>query len=104
MAMSDYSYKVSTSAKKVLKKIKDKSLLRKYQETMRDICEFPFEGDPKVGNLRGVYPVGFRYVDGEHRVAYTVIEEDEIKSMVLVLLVGTRENFYEELKWIWNKH
>ncbi|MFD1676464.1 type II toxin-antitoxin system RelE/ParE family toxin [Alicyclobacillus fodiniaquatilis] len=102
--MSDYPYKLSSRAKQVLKKLKDKPLLRKYQETMRDICESPFEGDPKVGDLSGVYAVGFRYVDGEHRVAYAVVEEDGIEPFVLILLVGTRGNFYEELKRIWNKH
>ncbi|ATY84503.1 plasmid stabilization protein [Kyrpidia spormannii] len=99
--MSEYRYKLSSRAKQVLKKIKDKALLRRYQATMRDICERPFEGDPKVGDLDGLFTVGFRYVDGEHRVAYTVVEDGDTEPFVLILLVGTRENFYEELKRIW---
>lgn len=96
--MSEYSYRLSSRAKQILKKIKDKTLLQKYQDTMREISINPFDGDPKVGDLSGVFAVGFRYIDGEHRIAYTVIEE----SVVLVLLVGTRENFYEELKRLWS--
>jgi len=101
--MSEYRYKLSSRAKQVLKKIKDKTLLRRYQATMRDICERPFEGDPKVGGLDGLFTVGFRYVDGEHRVAYTVVEDEGTDPFVLILLVGTRENFYKELKRIWEK-
>lgn len=77
-------------------------MLRKYQETMQDICHSPFAGDPKVNDLSGVFSVKFRYVDGEHRVAYTVLEEEGVDPFVLILLVGTRENFYAELKRIWN--
>jgi len=99
--MSEYRYKLSSRAKQVLKKINDKKLLRKYQETMRDICESPYEGDQKVGDLSGLFTVGFRYVDGEHRIAYTVVEDEGTEPFVLILLVGTRQNFYEELKRIW---
>ena len=87
-----------------MKKVNDKSLLRRYQNTMREICKNPFEGEAKTGDLSGVYAVGFRYVDGEHRIAYTVIEEEGEAPIVLILLVGTRENFYAELKRIWRAH
>ncbi|SFU95592.1 type II toxin-antitoxin system RelE/ParE family toxin [Alicyclobacillus macrosporangiidus] len=101
--MPEYQYKLSSRAKRVLKKIKDKALLCKYRDAMRDICESPYEGDPKVGDLSGLFTVTFRYVDGAHRIAYTVVEEEDTEPFVLVLLVGTRENFYEELKRIWKE-
>lgn len=100
MTMSEYPYRLSSRAKQGLKKIKDKRLLRKYQEAMREICASPFDGDSKVGDLSSVFSCGFRYVDGDHRVAYIVVEEEDLESFVLILLVGTRENFYSELKRI----
>ncbi|MCL6489706.1 MAG: type II toxin-antitoxin system RelE/ParE family toxin [Alicyclobacillus mali] len=84
-----------------MKKINDKKLLRNYRETMRNICESPYQGGHKVGDLSGLFTVGFRYVDGEHRIAYTVVEDEGTEPFVLILLVGTSQTFYEELKRIW---
>lgn len=56
--MNEYRYELSARAKKVLKKVRDKALVRKYQETMRDISKNPFEGDQKVEDLDGLFTVG----------------------------------------------
>ena len=79
-----------------LKKIKEKPLKLAFQKAIDDIIQNPYIGDPKTGDLSGVYCCDFFYNKTNYELAYTVIEEND--ETVVIILAGTRENFYDELK------
>ena len=83
-------------AARFLKKIKEKPLKSAFQKAIDDIIQNPYIGDPKTGDLSGVYCCGFFYNKTNYELAYTIIEEND--ETVVVILAGTRENFYNELK------
>jgi mRNA interferase RelE/StbE len=46
--------------------------------------------------LRGIYGYDVRYAGINYEIAYRIYEEKD--RLVVIILAGTRENFYEELK------
>ncbi|MDD3270230.1 MAG: type II toxin-antitoxin system RelE/ParE family toxin [Syntrophomonadaceae bacterium] len=83
-------------AARYLKKLKEKPLRDKYKAIIDQLLLDPYLGDPKTGDLSGVYCCDIFYNKTNYELAYTVIEESE--ETIVVILAGTRENFYEELK------
>ena len=79
-----------------LKKIKEKPLKSAFQKAIDDILQNPYIGDLKTGDLSGVYCCDVFYNKTNYELAYTIIEEND--ETVVVILAGTRENFYNELK------
>ena len=67
-------YKVSPKAEKYFKKLKDKELKRKYHEA-----------------IKAIHHKGVNY-----EIAYEVVELDG--QLLIIILAGSRENFYNELK------
>ena len=89
-------------APKYLKKLKDKRLKKLYQDAIDDICADPSVGDPKHGDLEGVLGYDIYYNKINYELAYTieerVIEGTDETETVVVIMAGTRENFYDQLK------
>ena len=56
----------------------------------------PYIGEPKAADLIGIYCCDIFHHKTNYELAYTIVEEDG--KTVVVILAGTRENFYEELK------
>jgi len=83
-------------AARYLKKLKEKPLKGKFQAAIDQLLLDPYFGEPKTGDLSGVYCCNIFYNKTNYELAYTIIEEDE--ETVVVILAGTRENFYVELK------
>ena len=83
-------------AARYLKKLKEKPLKDKFKATIDQLLLDPYLGDPKTGELSGVYCCDIFYNKTNYELAYTVIEENG--EIVVIILAGTRENFYEELK------
>lgn len=79
-----------------LKKIKEKPLKLAFQKAIDNIIQNPYGCEPKTGDLSGVYCCDFFYNKTNYEVAYTIIEENY--ETIVVILVGTRENFYNQLK------
>ena len=53
-------------------------------------------GSLKSGDLSGIYSYDIYYNKTNYELAYTVkIEDNEV---IIFILAGTRENFYQELK------
>lgn len=92
-------------AAKYLKKLKDKRLKKLYQDAIDDICADPSVGDPKHGDLEGVLGYDIYYNKINYELAYTVeermIKGTEETETVVVIMAGTRENFYDQLKRYW---
>ena len=83
-------------AARFLKKLKDKKLKTLYQEAIDKIREDHTVGTAKVGDLSGIYGYDIFYNKTNYELAYRVeYVEDKI---IVVILAGTQENFYEELK------
>lgn len=83
-------------AAKFIKKLKDKKLKALYQEAIDKIREDHTVGEPKTGDLSGVYGYDIYYNKTNYELAYTV--EYTENKIIIVIMAGTRENFYEHLK------
>lgn len=83
-------------AAKFLKKLKDKKLKTLYREAIDKIRENHTIGEAKSGDLSGVYGYDIFYNKTNYELAYTVGYVEN--KVIVVIMAGTRENFYEELK------
>ncbi len=95
-----YEVKISSQAAKYFKKIKDKHLKQSFFEAINKIAKDPYIGSRKKGDLAGLYGFDVRYDGINYEIAYWV--EEINGKLVVIVLAGTRENFYDELKRIYN--
>lgn len=84
------------AAAKYLKKIKEKKLKQLFREAIEMIAEDYTVGTVKTGDLQGIYGYDIYYNKTNYELAYTVEYVDD--KVVVVIMAGTRENFYEQLK------
>ena len=91
-----YEINYSRAAERYLKKIKDKQLLAEFKIAIDKLKIDPYIGLQKVGDLRGIYGYDVKHNSINYELAYRIYEENG--QFVVVILAGTRENFYEELK------
>ena len=90
-----YEVRFMPQAEKYFRKIKEKALIEAFHEALRAISKDPFSGQQKKGDLAGLYGWDVYHVRTNDEVAYRIYEEERL---VIVVLAGTRENFYEQLK------
>ncbi len=83
-------------ALKYIKKIKDKRLKKLYQNAIDKICEDHTIGQMKHGDLDGIYGYDIYYNRTNYELSYKV--EYQENKIIVIIMAGTRENFYEELK------
>jgi mRNA-degrading endonuclease RelE of RelBE toxin-antitoxin system len=84
-------------ASNYFKKLKDKNLAGAYKDALTKIADDPYSaGEAKIGDLAGIYCRDVRYGKTNFEIAYRIVEDDD--QIVVVILAGTRENFYQELK------
>ncbi len=83
-------------AAKYLKKIKTQSLKTLFQEAIDSIQLDPAIGELKTGDLAGILCIDIYYKKINYEIAYTLTELPD--KTIMILLVGTRENFYDQLK------
>ena len=93
---NNYEIIISIKAYKFIKKLKDNKLKGKFESAFLEISVDPYIGDAKLGDLAGFYCYDVFYNKTNYEIAYTIHEG--LNKIVVVVLVGTRENFYEELK------
>lgn len=91
-----YELHYTTAAEKYFKKVKEKGLKQAFQAALLAISDDPYIGSAKVGDLSGLHGYDVYYNKTNYEIAYRIYEEDG--QLVVVLLAGTRENFYNELK------
>lgn len=85
-----------SGALRYLKKVKDKNLIARFLESFKCISVKPYIGESKYGNLSGIFCYDFYYQRTCYEIAYMVYEKEE--NIVVVILDGTKENFYKRLK------
>lgn len=83
-------------AARFLKKIKDKKLKELYRQALEKLAQDPTLGQEKTGDLAGIRSYDIYYNKTNYELAYTVAVEGD--TIIVVIMAGTRENFYEELK------
>lgn len=89
-----YQLHVTNQAKKDLKRL-DKPIIKIVLGILDDIAENPHAGEPLHGDLSHLKKWPFTHLGIGYRIAYQIYEEHiEVK----VFMIGTRENFYDELK------
>ena len=91
-----YYVNYSKPAERYFKKIKDKQLLAAFKDAIDKLKTDPYIGTQKVGDLRGIYGYDVKYAGTNYKLAYRIYEENG--NLIVIVLAGTRENFYEELK------
>lgn len=91
-----YDVRFLPPAAKYIKKLKDKKLKTLYQEAVDKIRKDYTVGEAKTGDLSGVYCYDIYYNKTNYELAYTVEYVDG--KVIVVIMAGTRENFYEQLK------
>ena len=92
-----YELRYKPPVEKYLKKLKEKGLITAYRDALTQISEDPHHaGEEKTGDLAGIYCRDVYYGKINCEIAYQIFEEDG--QFVVVILAGTRENFYQELK------
>ncbi|MDR2903287.1 MAG: type II toxin-antitoxin system RelE/ParE family toxin [Clostridiales bacterium] len=92
-----YELRYMPHAKNYFKKLHDKGLANAYKDALTAVSADPFTaGEAKTGDLAGIYSRDVRYAKTNYELAYRIIEEDA--QLVIVIMAGTRENFYHELK------
>ena len=91
-----YDVKYSKPAERYFKKIKEKNLLKAFKDAIDELKIDPYIGDEKSGDLRGFWGYDVKYAKVNYELAYRIYEGKE--NFIVVILAGTRENFYDELK------
>ena len=97
--------RVLPPAAKFLKKLKDKKLKSLYKEAIDAILKDPTIGEEKSGDLKGIRGYDIYHNRINYELAYTVeyiqVDGKDDPDVVVVIMAGTRENFYDELKRYW---
>ncbi len=81
-------------AEKQLRKIKEQTLLKAFQGCVAEAAAQPNKTQ-KVGDLDGIYGHGFTYNKTAYRIAYLI---DEKSQSILVVGLGSHENFWHDIK------
>ncbi len=91
-----YEIRFTRAAENYFKKIKEKSLKNAFKSALKKISADPFIGKQKAGDLKGLYSFDVYYSKTNYEMAYKIYNDDE--KIVVIILAGTRENFYDEIK------
>jgi len=92
-----YDLRYRPPAEKYFKKLKERGLIAAYRDALIKISDDPYSaGEAKAGDLAGIHCRDVYYGKTNYEIAYRIFEEDG--QFVVVILAGTRENFYQELK------
>jgi len=84
-------------AEKYFKKLNDKALKKTFKEAIISIRKNPNIGQAKTGDLSGLYSLDLYHNHTNYELAYR-ISKLENGDIVVIIMAGTRENFYKELK------
>ncbi len=84
-------------AERYFRKLKDKQLKNKFREVVSRIRSNPRIGEAKSGDLRGLYGLDIYHNKTNYELAYRIAQLDGGQTVVVVM-AGTRDNFYKELK------
>jgi len=84
-------------ALKYFRKLKDKQLKKKYETALLEIRKDPEIGDRKIDDLAGICGYDIYHNGTNYEIAYYLAENDK-GEIVVVIMAGTRENFWDAIK------
>ena len=90
-----YQVLIRKSAKKDFKRLPKQLQAKVKQKTFKEIAKNPWLNRGLSGSFKGLKKVVLRYQGVEYRIVYYILKDDKI---ALVIMLGTRENFYQKLK------
>ena len=85
----------SPRADKFFKKIKEKPLREKFNQMINEIRENPYIGEAKKDNLKDILCKDIYHAGVNYELAYKIVKRGD--EIIVIILAGVRENFYEEL-------
>ena len=91
-----YKLVLSKASQKFIKKISDNGLKEKIKAGLDRIRENYTVGKRKTGDLKGFWSLDVYYNKTNYEICYELIEDEG--KVIIVVMIGTRENFYKELK------
>ena len=91
-----YELRFLKAAERYFKKIREMGLQEAFRAALQKIAVDPMIGEQKKGDLAGIWCYDVFHNKTNYEIAYRMYEEDEL--LVVIIMAGTRENFYEELK------
>ena len=96
--MSGKKYRVfmATSAHRRYKKF-DPALQERIKDESKKLSKDPHRYEGLKGPLRGIRSYHFEYNKTQYRIAYRILDQ---KKEIEILLVKSRENFYQALRRI----
>lgn len=91
--------KIGKRATKELRKIRktDQVLYRRISNAIDSVRENPLIGEAKKGDLKGYFCIDIHHIGTNYELCYT-LEENEDGKLIVIILLGPRENFYSQLK------
>ncbi len=89
-----YEIYFGTAVRKDLKNL-SKNIQNKVEEIFILLSKNPLIGDSLKGEFLGFFSYHFKTQNTEYRIIYDIKDKELI---VLIVLVGTRENIYKQLK------
>lgn len=72
-------------------------LIKKYEEAICKIRQDPEIGYSKTGDLAGIFGYDIYYRGTNYEIAHYPAEKEQ-GEIVVIIMAGTRENFWEALK------
>jgi len=90
-----FELKAIKAVKKDLKSLHPKLAEEIKNHHFRKIKESPLEPSELGYSFKGLRSYHFNFEGTSYRIVYEVFEKDKL---VVVIMIGTRENFYERLK------
>lgn len=90
-----FELKAIKAVKKDLKSLHPKLTEEIKSCHFKKIKEFPHQSSELGYSFKGLKSYHFNFEGTAYRIVYEVFEKDKL---VVVILIGTRENFYERLK------
>lgn len=91
-----YDLRYLKPAERYFKKIREKGLKDAFRSALERISVDPFLGEQKKGDLAGIWCYDVFHDKTNYEIAYRIYEKSG--QLVVVIMAGTRENFYDELK------
>lgn len=91
-----YELKFLKSAEHYFKKIREKGLQEAFTLSLENLSTNPYLEEEKRGDLAGIYCYDVFYNKTNYEIAYRIYENNN--RAIVVIMAGTRENFYKELK------
>lgn len=89
-----YQLVITPSAKRTAKRL-PRNVRKEIVAQSQKLKENPYLGEKLSSSLHFLYSFHIKFKGVEYRLAYTI---DESRKLIIVHLVGPRENFYEKLK------